>query len=75
MPIGNYDAEQGKYILHTGTQMPNGLRDQLSTVLQAQSEQVQVLVNDVGGGFGAKNSLYPEQALVLHAARVCWKSR
>lgn len=68
--LGQYDKAQDKYILHTGTQMPNGLRDELLDVLQLRSEQVQVLVDDVGGGFGAKNSLYSEQALVLYGAKV-----
>jgi carbon-monoxide dehydrogenase large subunit len=68
--IGDYSADENKYTLYTGTQMPNGIRDQLAAVLQIQPERVRVRVNEVGGGFGAKNSLYPEQALVLHAARV-----
>ena len=32
-------------------------------------EAVQVLVGDVGGGFGGKNGLYVENCMVLHAAR------
>ena len=67
--LASYDSQTGKYTLRTGTQMPNGVRDQLATVLKVAAKQVRVLVNDVGGSFGAKNSLYPEQALVAFAAK------
>ena len=66
----SYDNTLDKYTLRTGTQMPNGIRDQLAAVLSVPSEQVRVLVDDVGGGFGAKNSLYPEQVLAAFAAKV-----
>jgi carbon-monoxide dehydrogenase large subunit len=60
----------GKYTLQTGTQMPHSVRDELAhDVLRVPPEQVRVLVADVGGSFGIKNALYPEQALVLIAAR------
>ena len=32
-------------------------------------DRVRAVVKDVGGGFGAKNPLYPEQALVLWTAK------
>ncbi|MFO1352508.1 MAG: xanthine dehydrogenase family protein molybdopterin-binding subunit [Gammaproteobacteria bacterium] len=67
--IGSYDSTVGKLTLHTGTQMPHKIRDQLATVFGLRADQLRVLVQDVGGGFGGKNSLFPEQVLVLHAAR------
>ena len=64
------EGEHGKVTLLTGTQMPHKLKNQLSkTVLKVPPEQIRVLVHDVGGGFGGKNSLYPEQALTVYAAR------
>lgn len=64
------DSETGKVTLLTGTQMPHKLKRQLSqAVLNVPPEHVRVLVHDVGGGFGGKNSLYPEQALTAYAAR------
>ncbi len=66
--IGHF--AEGKYTLQTGTQMPHSIRDELAhDVLKVPAEQVRVLVADVGGSFGIKNALYPEQALVLIAAR------
>ena len=68
--LGLYDAAEDKLTLTTTTQMPNSVKDQLAgQVYDPSPGQVRVLVPDVGGGFGGKNSLYPEQVLVLHAAR------
>ncbi len=66
--IGEYS--DGRYTLSTGTQMPHGLKEALSeSVLHVQPDRIRVLVADVGGSFGIKNALYPEQVLVLWAAR------
>ena len=60
----------GRYTLTTGSQMPHALRDALAhDVLRVPASEVRVIVADVGGSFGIKNALYPEQALVLWAAR------
>ncbi|HEX4262212.1 MAG TPA: xanthine dehydrogenase family protein molybdopterin-binding subunit [Acetobacteraceae bacterium] len=60
----------GRFTLTTGSQMPHALRDALAhNVLRVPPETVRVIVADVGGSFGIKNALYPEQALVLWAAR------
>jgi carbon-monoxide dehydrogenase large subunit len=62
--------EGGRMILHATTQMPHRLKEQLAdTVFKLPREAVQVLVGDVGGGFGGKNGLYVENCMVLHAAR------
>lgn len=74
--IGSF--EDNRFTLRTGTQMPHGLRDALAdSVFHVPRPDVRVLVADVGGSFGIKNALYPEQVLVLWAARrlgrpVCW---
>ncbi len=66
--IGDYT--DGRYTLATGTQMPHGLKDALADeVFRIPRDQVRVTVADVGGSFGIKNALYPEQILVLWAAR------
>lgn len=68
--VGAYDAAAAKFTLHTGSQMPHSIRDQLAgDIFDVAPEQVRVVIEDVGGGFGGKNSLYPEQVLVLYAAR------
>jgi carbon-monoxide dehydrogenase large subunit len=60
---------EGRLTLHTGSQMPHGLRDALAETLHVPASDIRVLVADVGGSFGIKNALYPEQVLVLWAAR------
>ncbi|MDP6707805.1 MAG: xanthine dehydrogenase family protein molybdopterin-binding subunit [Alphaproteobacteria bacterium] len=68
--VASYDGEADKFTLTTGTQMPNSIKEQLvEQVFDLRSEQVRVLVEDVGGGFGGKNSLFPDQVLCLYAAR------
>ena len=68
--IGVFDPESGRYTLTTGTQMPHGVRDQLAeSVFGLPVTSLRVLVPDVGGSFGIKNAVYPEQGLVLWAAK------
>ena len=67
--LGLHDAATGRLTLHTVTQMPHGLKQELAHVFHLPEERIRVVVGDVGGGFGAKNSLYPEHVLVLWAAR------
>ena len=56
--------------LHVGTQRPHGLRQMLAEqVFRFDAATLRVASADVGGGFGAKNSLYPEHILCLWAAR------
>jgi aerobic carbon-monoxide dehydrogenase large subunit len=50
--------------------MPTGVRNGLAEALPGMTpEDVRVLVGDVGGGFGMKTGLYPEDLAVAHAAR------
>jgi aerobic carbon-monoxide dehydrogenase large subunit len=68
--IGEYDSASGRYILRTSCQNPAGLQKTLAEgVLNVPMDKVRVLVGDVGGGFGMKTFLYPEDAVVVHAAR------
>lgn len=46
-----------------GSQSAHGQQRALATVLDRDPETLHVKVPDVGGGFGAKIALYPEQAL------------
>jgi carbon-monoxide dehydrogenase large subunit len=58
------------FVLHVGTQRPHGVRQMLSDqVFHVSAETLRVVSGDVGGGFGAKNSVYPEHILCLWAAR------
>ena len=67
--IGAYDSERESYTLTTGSQGAGGVRDRVAGVLNLAPEKLRVMTPDVGGGFGMKGFIYPEQALVLIAAR------
>jgi CO/xanthine dehydrogenase Mo-binding subunit len=59
--------------LWDGTQAPHNARDALARYLGLEADEVRVIVPDVGGGFGPRGRVYPEEyvvaALALHLAR------
>src|SRR5258706_15980681 len=67
--IAEVDTKTGRLILHVQSQTPGSTRDVLAeAVLKRPKESVRVLVGDIGGGFGQKTNLYPEDGLVAYAA-------
>jgi aerobic carbon-monoxide dehydrogenase large subunit len=67
--LGEFDEADG-FTLTTGSQGVASMRRELAKqVLGVPATQMRVVTHDVGGGFGMKSFLYPEYALVLHAAR------
>ena len=63
------DPDDGRLTLRLSTQMPSGVRDSVAALLGLPPKQMRVVVDDVGGGFGMKTGMYPEDALVAFAAR------
>jgi carbon-monoxide dehydrogenase large subunit len=69
--IAAYDAAADRITLRLSSQMPSGVRDSLcDEVLGLPKEKVRVLVGDVGGGFGMKTGIYPEDIVVAYCARL-----
>ena len=68
--IGDWDAAAGRPVLYTGTQGSHFVRDPLAeAVLKVPKEKLRVITPpNVGGGFGMKAFVYPEQVLVVWAA-------
>jgi carbon-monoxide dehydrogenase large subunit len=62
-------SEGPTLVVWSSTQSPYSLRDVVATALGLPAEQVRVLIPDVGGGFGPKGAIYPEEVLVAAAAR------
>ncbi len=61
--------DQGRLTLRLSSQMPTGVRAGLAATLPGcTTENVRVLVGDVGGGFGMKTGIYPEDVAVAFAA-------
>jgi len=68
--VASYDAESGRITLRASSQTPAGLRDALcGEVLGIATDKVRVVVGDVGGGFGMKTGLYPEDVVLAHCTR------
>jgi carbon-monoxide dehydrogenase large subunit len=69
--IGVHDAAAGSYTLYTSCQGSHLLKDILCGAVFAGIDpaKVRVITPDVGGGFGMKIFVYPEQIAVLWAAR------
>ena len=68
--IGSYDAAAESFELVLTGQGVHDMRRQLAEdVFRMPPEHIRLIAPDVGGGFGAKNILYPEWVLVLFAAR------
>ncbi len=63
-----YDAETGRRTLRLGSQNVHGLLGGLSATLGVPKETLRVIVEDVGGAFGIKSGLYPEDVIVAYAA-------
>jgi len=70
--LGSYDAADGTYTLYTTSQDPHSVRTALSSfVFHVPESKIRVISPDVGGGFGMKANLYPDDALVLWASKRC----
>jgi carbon-monoxide dehydrogenase large subunit len=68
--LASYDGATDRITLRVSCQCPAGLRDDLcNEVLGIPPEKVRVLVGDVGGGFGMKTSLYPEDVVLAFCTR------
>ena len=63
------DPEDGTLILHTAHQSATRLHDSLCSIFKLQPEQLRVKVGDIGGGFGTKVAIYPEDVLVVYATK------
>jgi carbon-monoxide dehydrogenase large subunit len=62
------DQADGRYTLCTTTQTPYWVRSTVAEVLGLNELELKVIAPDVGGGFGMKAAIYPEEALVVWAA-------
>src|SRR5216683_843735 len=68
--IADFDAGTGRYTLYTSTQNVHGVRHGLAhQILHVPESRIRVVARDVGGGFGMKGQLYPEEAVAVWAAR------
>ncbi len=64
------DAVTGGLTLWTSTQIPHGVRTGLAGVLRMPESELRVVAPNVGGGFGVKNQLYPEEIVIAKLAQL-----
>jgi carbon-monoxide dehydrogenase large subunit len=67
--IGDYNAAEDSITLYSASQNPHGVRMELSHLFHLPENQIRVISPDVGGGFGLKGGPFPDDALVVWAAR------
>jgi carbon-monoxide dehydrogenase large subunit len=66
--LATFERGTGRYTLYTTSQNPHSVRSTLSGVLGIAETDLRVISPDVGGGFGAKIFIYPEETTVCWAA-------
>ncbi len=67
--VAEYDRGRRSLTLTSSTQVPGIVRDAVVELLDLPGHAVRVVAQDVGGGFGGKASVYPEEVLVCALAR------
>ncbi|MGH6815993.1 MAG: xanthine dehydrogenase family protein molybdopterin-binding subunit, partial [Hyphomicrobiaceae bacterium] len=69
--LAAYDPATGTGTIWNASQNIHANRDIIAKqILNVPAAAVRHVAPDIGGGFGAKNSVYPEPALLFHAAKV-----
>ena len=66
--VADWDRRLGQLVLHTATQMPHIVRSGLAECLGLPEEAIRVIAPDVGGGFGYKGVLLPEEVVAGYLA-------
>jgi aerobic carbon-monoxide dehydrogenase large subunit len=66
--IARYDEQNDVLEMHGAAKVPHWNRDRIALMLGRKPESVQLFEGHVGGGFGIRGELYPEDLLVCVAA-------
>lgn len=67
--IAEWDERTGVVTVWSSTQVPNGVKRNLQASLGLAENAVRVIAPDVGGGFGVKLQIYPEETLIATLTR------
>ncbi len=67
--VGRYDASRGVLELRGAAKVPHRNQELLSRMLKIPPSAIHVHESHVGGGFGIRGELYPEDVLVCVAAK------
>ena len=64
-----WDYRLDELTVYNSSQFPHQIRAGMAQFLQLQENQIHLIAPDVGGGFGVKNILYPEELMVAALGR------
>ena len=64
-----FESRRDAITLYTSSNIPGIVRDALAELLDLPGNRLRVVAPDVGGSFGSKGSLYPEEILMCVAAK------
>ena len=64
-----YWEPSGKLVVHSATQNPSGVQEQLAQIFKLPENQVRVIVPPLGGGYGGKTHARLEPAVALLARK------
>ena len=67
--VGMHDARTNSVTIWSATQVVHWVRREAAAMLQLPEARVRCLALDVGGGFGVKGHVYPEDLLIPFLAR------
>ena len=67
--IGMWDASANRYTLFAGLHSIHQHAGNLARVFGIPLDRIRCVTDDVGGGFGARNQLYPEYIAITWAAK------
>jgi len=67
--LAQWDWRLGQLVVHSSTQQPHIVRSGLAECLGLNEGQIRVIAPDVGGGFGYKGILLPEEVALAWATR------
>jgi aerobic carbon-monoxide dehydrogenase large subunit len=69
--VGDYNAADDHYTVHTGLQRAFNFRADLANkVLKVPESKIRIVTGDIGGSFGMKTPIFNETALVLLASKL-----
>jgi carbon-monoxide dehydrogenase large subunit len=68
--LASYDPSVGSLLVHISHQMPHQIQAHLADLLELSVLDVRVICSDVGGAFGIKMHVYPDEVAVCAASKL-----
>ena len=67
--VADYDRRTDTMTIWSSTQVVHWVRREVANALGMAEDSIRVIAPDVGGGFGGKGHVYPEDILIAYLAR------